>query len=129
MEGMAAAQEDIRSDLSKVVECRGRDFDDPMRMRLEKKYRIRNKGYDVVVEELKQDLSAISQKIKRYSERVEQYNQNRTFVNNQKRFYQDLQGNGNNIAGEAPDKEKSIEFRLGRWSAPTKHNDIAVWGN
>ena len=121
--------EDIRSDLSKVVECRGRDFDDPMRMRLEKKYRIRNKGYDVVVEELKQDLSAISQKIKRYSERVEQYNQNRTFVNNQKRFYQDLQGNGNNIAGEAPDKEKSKEFWQGIWSEPTKHNTNAEWVN
>ena len=49
-----------------------------MRMRLEKRYRIRSKGYDVVFEELKQDLSAISQKMKRYSERVKQYNQNST---------------------------------------------------
>ena len=119
----------IRSDLSKVVECRGRDYDDPMRTRLEKKYRIRNKGYDVVIEELKQDLSAVSQKIKRYTERVEQYNQNRTFVNNQKRFYQELQGKGTNISDEAPDKEESREFWQGIWSEPSKHNTNAEWVN
>ena len=62
-----------------------------------------NDGYDVVVEELKEDLSASSQKIKRYSDRVDQYNQNRTFVNNLKRFYQYLQGNGPNIAEGAPE--------------------------
>ena len=122
--------EDIRADLSRVVECRGiRDHDDPMRMRLEKKYRIRNKGYDVVIEELKQDLSAVSQKIKRYTERVEQYNQNRTFVNNQKRFYQDLQGNGNSTAEEAPDKEESRVFWQGIWSEETTHNTSAEWVN
>jgi hypothetical protein len=119
----------IRSDLSKVVESRGRDYDDPMRMRLEKKYRIKNKGYDVVIEELKQDLSAVSQKIKRYTERVEQYNQNRKFVNNQKQFYQDLQGNENNTNGEAPDKEESRVFWQGIWSQETTHNTNAEWVN
>lgn len=121
--------EGIRADLSRVVEARGRDYDDPMRKRLEKKYKIRNKGYDVVIEELKQDLSAVRQKIKRYTERVEQYNQNRMFVNNQKRFYQDLQGNGENNAEEAPDKEESRVFWQGIWSEPTKHNSNAEWVN
>ena len=69
-----------------------------MRPRLEKKYRIRNKGYDVVSEELKQDLSAVSQNIKRYTERVEQYNQNWTFVNKQNLFDQELQGKETNIS-------------------------------
>ena len=53
---------------------------------------LKNKGYDVVIEELKQNLRAVSQKIKRYTERVEQYNQNRMFTNNEKRYYQELQG-------------------------------------
>jgi len=73
--------------LSKVLECKRRPYNDPLRRRLEGKYRIKNKGYDVVIEELKQNMRAASQKIKRYTERVEQYNQNRMFTNNEKRFY------------------------------------------
>lgn len=65
---------EIEQDLSRIVESRKRDFEDPMRKRLEKYY-IRQKGFDVVVEELKQDLKPKSHKIKRYSERVKQYNQ------------------------------------------------------
>ena len=49
------------------------------------------------------------------------YNQNRKFVNNQKRFYQDLQGNGNSTGGEAPDKEESRVFWPGIWSEESKY--------
>ena len=119
--------EEIRSDLSKVMECKTRDYNDAMRTRLERKYKIKRKGFDVAIEELKQDLSAVSQKIKRYTERVDQYNQNRMFVNNQKRFYQGLRSGGNNRIEEKPDKEESRVFWQGIWSEQKKHNTMAEW--
>ena len=68
-----------------------RDHDDPMRIRLEKKYMIRNKRFGMVIEKLKQNFSTLSQMIKRYTERVEQYTQNRMFINSQKWFCYSLQ--------------------------------------
>ena len=119
---------EIRQDLSRVTESRERDLEDPMKRRLTKKYKIKTKGFDVVIEELKQNLKAVTQKIKRFTDRVEQYNQNRLFVNNQRQFYRKLQGNGNNNEGEAPEKEASRVFWQAIWSEPEKHNNVE-WMN
>ena len=119
-------EQEIRKDLSKVVESKGRNVEDPMRIRLERKYKIKVKGFDVVIEELKQDLKAIRQKIKRFTDRVEQFNQNRLFVNNQRQFYRNLQG-GKNENGEAPDRGATREFWQTIWSEPVEHNRNAVW--
>ena len=59
---------------------------------LEQKYRIKKKGLNVVLEELKQRLKAKSMKIKRYDQRIEQYKINRLFQQDQKRVYQQLGG-------------------------------------
>ena len=79
--------ENLRGDVSRVVECRKRTCEDGMRKRLEEKYKIRTKGFDVVIEELKQDTKTKTQKIKRFSERNKQYRENRMFVNNQRQFF------------------------------------------
>ena len=117
----------IEQDLSRVTESRNRDFNDRMRKRLEKKYDIKRKGFDVVIEEMKQDLKAISQKIKRYTERVEQYNQNRMFVNNQKQFYKSLQRTEDNETREPPETNATKEFWQAIWSERTVHNNNAEW--
>jgi len=44
-----------------------RAYNDSLR-RLEGKYRIKNKEYDVVIEELKQNMRTVNQKINRYTE-------------------------------------------------------------
>jgi hypothetical protein len=62
-----------------------------VRERFERKYKIKMKGCDVVIEERKQELQAKSQTPKRYTELENQYRQNRMFDNNQKQFYRDLQ--------------------------------------
>uniref|UniRef100_A0A1X7T292 Uncharacterized protein n=1 Tax=Amphimedon queenslandica TaxID=400682 RepID=A0A1X7T292_AMPQE len=59
---------------------------------LEKKYNIKRKGFQVVLEELKQRLVAKSGKVRRYEQRIKQYTQNCLFNSNQKRFYQQLDG-------------------------------------
>ena len=57
-----------------------------------KKYKIKTKGFNTVIEELKQRISAQTLKLKRYKLRAKQYRQNRTFKDNQKTFYKELDG-------------------------------------
>ena len=54
--------------------------------RLGRKYRIRVKRLNVVIEELKQSITAIAAKVRRYQGRVDSYRQNRLFENNQRQF-------------------------------------------
>ena len=57
--------------------------------RLERKYSIRAKRLNVVIEELKQRITAIATKVRRYQGRVDS-RQNRLFENNQSQFYREL---------------------------------------
>ena len=52
-----------------------------------KKYQVDRKGLFVVIEELKQRLTAKAAKIRRYEQRIHQYRQNRLFSTDQKRFF------------------------------------------
>ena len=58
--------------------------------RLERKYSIRVKRLNVVIEVLKQRITAIAAKVRRYQGRVDSYRQNRLFENNQRQFYREL---------------------------------------
>ena len=58
--------------------------------RLERKYSIRVKRLNVVIEELKQRIAAIAAKVRSYQRRVDGYRQNRLFENNQRQFYREL---------------------------------------
>lgn len=118
--------ENLKGDLSRIVESRKRPCEDGMRKRLEKKYKTRKKGFDVVIEELKQDIKATSQKIKRFTERNNQYRENRMFVNNQRQFYQNLESNRDDIQ-IAPDKDETRQFWEGIWGVEAKHNTRASW--
>ena len=42
---------------------------------------------NVVIEELKQRITAIAAKVRRYQGRIDSYRQNRLFENNQRQFY------------------------------------------
>ena len=55
--------------------------------RLERKYSIRVKRLNVLVEELKQRITAIAAKVRRYQGRVDSYRQNSLFKNYQRQFY------------------------------------------
>ena len=58
--------------------------------RLERKYSIRVKRLNVVIEELKQRTTAIAAKVRRHQGQVDSYKQNRLFENNQKQFCGEL---------------------------------------
>ena len=57
--------------------------------RLERKYSIRRKRLNIIREEIKQRIEAVGAKIKRFNSRINQYQQNRMFLNNQGRFFND----------------------------------------
>ena len=60
--------------------------------KLDRRYKIARKGLDVVLEDLKQRLTATTMKIKKCDQRIAQYIQNRTFRIDQKKFYPELNG-------------------------------------
>ena len=60
------------------------------------------------------------------SKRVKQYRQNRLFISNQKRFYQEI--NGNTAAEKLiPDAQESHDFWSEIWGKEEKHNLNADW--
>ena len=81
---------DLRKDLSQLEASKDKDISNFRRWeRLERKYSIRVKSLNVVIEELKQRITAIAAKVRRYQGWVDSYRQNRLFENNQRQFYRD----------------------------------------
>ena len=87
-------------------------------------YRTKKKGLNLVIEELKQTVTAKAAKTKRYENRIEQFRQNRMFQNNQRRLFEQLerQERQDDII---PDAEKSRQFWRGIWSEEVFHNESA----
>ena len=76
---------ELRKDLSQLEASKDKDFSNFRHWeRLERKYSIRVKRLNVVIEELKQRITAVAAKVRRYQGRVDSYRQNRLFENNQR---------------------------------------------
>ena len=116
-----------QKELSRIVEARNRDYVDGFRKRIELKFDIKKKGYDVVIEERKQRVKALSCKIKRYTDRIEQYRVNRLFQNNQKRYYQELNNGKTQEYNESPDQEATKKFWQEIWENSEKHDVRSPW--
>lgn len=104
----------------KIVKKKQRD-------RLERKYNTKQKKLTVIKEEIRQRITAKKEKIKRYQNRINQFRQNRTFQNNQGRFYKNLDSGGCQEKSEAPDAEEAKTFWNGIWGQQKKHNKDAEW--
>lgn len=87
---------------------------------VEQKYKIKQKGINVVLMELKQQLSAKGKRINRYEERLNQYRVNRTFDQVQRCVYQkiDMKLIKEN---QVPDANESKEFWRGIWDNLKEH--------
>ncbi|XP_037787453.1 uncharacterized protein LOC119583012 [Penaeus monodon] len=93
--------------------------------KLERKYRIVEKGIDMVHEEVQQRLVAILAKLERYDNRTEQYRQNRLFESNQKKLFEELDRVEKQTV--VPDAEESTRFWSDIWDKPVKHKDNPEW--
>ena len=82
---------ELRKDLSQLEASKDKDISNFRHWeRLERKYSIRVKRLNVVIEELKQRITATAAKVRRYQGRVDSYRRNRLFENNQRQSYREL---------------------------------------
>ena len=95
--------------------------------RLERKYSIRVKTLNVVIEELKQRITAIAAKVRRYQGWVDSYRQNRLFENNQRQFYRELDQEGERCDDDQPVAEESKQFWVNIWNQSADHKKDAKW--
>ena len=93
--------------------------------KLERKYRIEEKGIVVVHEEVQQRLVAIGAKLERYDNRTEQYRQNRLFESNQKKLFHELDGVERETV--VPDVEESTHFWGNIRGKLVKHEENPGW--
>ena len=95
---------------------------------IRKKYFVKKKGLNVVIEELEQRVAAKAENLRRYEQRVQQYRQNRMFEYDQKKLYKELYGDSSRTDTNCmPDAEESCEFWSNIWDNPIEHNRDAEW--
>ena len=94
---------------------------------MERKYSIRIKRLNVFIEELKQRITAIAAKARRYQGQVDRYRKNRLFENNQRQFYSELDQEQERCDDEQPVAEESKQFWANTWSQSADHKKDAKW--
>ena len=82
---------------------------------------------NVVVEELKQRITAIATKVRRYQGRVDSYRQNWLFENNQRQFYRELDQKEERCDDDQPEAEESKQFWGDIWSQSADHTKDVKW--
>ena len=80
------------------------------------KISIRVTRLNVVIEELKQRVTAIAAKVRSYQGRVDIYRQNRLFQNNQRKFYRELDQEEERCDDDHPVTEELKQFWGKIWS-------------
>ena len=80
-------------------------------------------------EEIKERIKAKNNKIKRYQSRINQYQQNRTFKNNQGKFYRMLnKGRKKNYGtADVPDKKEAQELWGSIWGERKEYRKNIEW--
>ena len=80
-----------------------------------------------MIEELKLRILAKATKIFRYEQRIQQYRINRLFKVDQKKVYNEFNGQKGGSNGDKPNPEESRTFWSGIWSVEKEHNKEADW--
>ena len=81
----------------------------------------------IQLEEIYQKVLAKEGRLKRYRQRVRQYRQNRTFQNNERKFFRQLGGDDNKTY-QQPNAKETERFWTKIWQ-PKQHNEKAEWIN
>ena len=82
---------------------------------VEEKYRVKRKGLITVIEELKQRILAKVAKLSQYEQRIQQYRINRLFKVDQKKVYNEFNGQTGSSNGDITNAEESRTFWSGIW--------------
>ena len=81
----------------------------------------------IQLEEIYQKVLAKEGRLKRYRQKIKQYRQNRTFQNNERKFYQQLGGDDNKTY-QQPNAKETERFWTKIWQ-PKQHNEKSEWIN
>ena len=92
---------------------------------LDQKYGLRRKGFTLVMEELKQRITAKGTKVKRFDNRIKQFQDNRNFQTNQGRFFKNLEDIEERT--KPPNAEDATAFWKGIWGTTVEHRGDAGW--
>ena len=82
---------------------------------------------NVVIEELKQRITAIVAKVRRYQGRVDSYRQKRLFENNQRQSCRELDQEEERCGDDQSVAEESKQFWRNIWSQSAYHKKDARW--
>ena len=82
---------------------------------VKEKYGVKRKGLTTVIEELKQRILAKAAKLSRYEQRIQQYRINRLFKVDQKKVYNEFNGQTGSSNGDITNAEESRTFWSGIW--------------
>ena len=80
-----------------------------------------------MIGELKQIILAEAAKLSRYKQRIQQYRINRLFKVDQKKVYNELNGQTGSSNKDIPNAEESRTFWRGIWNVEKEHNKVAKW--
>ena len=116
----------LESQIKKTTKTSPNDQERRWNKRGKKEQATRGK-ITVQLEEINQKIVAKEGRLKRYRQRVKQYRQNRTFQNNESKFYQQL-GGSDMKTYQQPDAKETERFWAKIWE-PKKHNENAEWIN
>ena len=117
---------ELRKDLSQLEASKNKDISKFKHWeRSGRKYSIRVKRFNVVIEELKQRITANAAKVRRYQGRVYSYGQKRLFENHQRQFYRELDQEEKRCDDDQPVAEESKQFWENIWSQSTDHKKDA----
>jgi len=95
--------------------------------RLERKYKLMEKGTIAVSTLLKNKITSASTKIRQYVGKSIARRQNNLFKNNQARLYKELSGNSRKTEAAIPNADEAQGFWKGIWSEKKEHDKEASW--
>ena len=94
--------------------------------KLGQKYRMKAKGFKVVIEELRQRISAKSEKLRFYRAQGNQYRQNKLFRCNQKALCPELGGKVRPAQVQSNAEEAQELWNI-LWNNPVPYKEDAEW--
>ena len=119
---------ELRKNLSQLEVSKDKDISNFRHWeRLERKHNIRIKRLNVAIEELKQRITVIMAKVRRYQGQVDSYRQKRLFENNQRTFYRELDEEEERCDDDPAVAKESKQFWGKIWSQSADHKKDAKW--
>ena len=89
---------------------------------LNRKFRLYEENIHTVIEVIKQKVTAISHRIKRYDRHFLQYRQNQMFLTNPKKVFEKRE-----FSADVPHPKSTLAFWKAVWEKPAVHNNEAEW--